>query len=128
MIKLAEIVRKIYEAKRHGMYTWTIEFDSCHILSLCTPEDSVEVEIVINYTYYGGFIGSREQPPEPEEVEFDGWDIESIIIISENGNKREINPVFLHPIARKALDIEIEKYLDKNEDDIQSKIMNGIRR
>ena len=127
MIKLAEIVRQIYEAKRHGgMYAYTIEFDSCHILSLCRPTDSVEVEIVINYNYYGGFIGSREEPPEPASVEFDGWDIEKITITSESGKSREIDARFLHPMARKALDVAIEKYLDKNEDDIQSKIMNGI--
>ena len=128
MIKLASIVKEILdEAKRgSGTYTYNFEFDDTHIPALVRPNESVEIELNINYNYYIGKPGTHEDPPESDVVEISDWDIEDIIIRSIGGEHREVDLRFIHPQAKKALYSIIEANLEKNGKDIESKIMNGV--
>lgn len=128
MIKLAEIVRKILEEAKHGSgtYTYTFELDNIHIPSMCRLDDQVEVELNINYNYYAGSIGTREDPPKSSEMDISDWDIEDIIIHDKLGNKRGVDLRFLHPMAKKILFEAIEAELEKNHDDIEKQIVSGL--
>ena len=128
MIKLASIVKEILgESKRgSGTYTYTFQFDDKHIPALIQSNESVEVELNINYNYYIGKPGTHEDPPESDEVDISDWDIEDIIIRSPTGKRREVNLRFIHQQAKKTLYTIIEEELEKNIKDIESKIMNGV--
>ena len=130
MIKLAPMVRRVLkEAKRgSGTYEYSFELDDdIHIPALVLPSESMEITVLINYNYYIGRAGrSLEDPPESDDVDISDWDVDEITITTGNGERRHVNLRFLHPLAKKALYVLIEKQLKKNNSDIESSIMNGI--
>ena len=127
MIKLMPIVKKILNESRYsGTHEYTFEIDNQNIPVLCQKTDVVEIIVKINYEYSPGYRRSRSDPSENPEVDIDEWDIKSIVVISEDGKKHLIDLRFLHFIPKKILYTIIEKHLEKNKNDIENEIMNGV--
>lgn len=123
MIKLKDILKEInLREDISGTFQYEIEFDGQDIAAFSKLTDLIEVTLDIEYSIVSGTRGSEDEPPEGPRVEILEYEISNIIIYGENGEEREIDIKFLHPIIEKHIkqlvDTWMRKYSTRVEDTI----------
>lgn len=137
MIKLKNILHEVFEEIREsgrgsGEKEFTISVDGKFIPALSSPNDNIEINVTVLYNFDPGYpssgaFGSSNHSMEGEgaSVEITGHDIFNIIMINDKNIKREINYDMLHPQQKKAIDDLVDEYINKNEENITNKILDG---
>jgi len=120
MIKLKSILKEVFEEtrlneNRSGVFEYEIEFDGEEILTLARKGDIIDVIVDIEYSINSdGDIYIRDN------------EITNILIYSKNGQEREVDMDFLHPIPKRMIEDLVDNYIDKNSERIENEMRNKV--
>jgi hypothetical protein len=127
MIKLKSILNEIFEKPKlneiqSGTYEYTAEFDGQEILAFSRETDLIEVTVDIEYSIIPGSPGTRDEPPEGSSVEILEYKITGIRIYNKDGEEKEIDVRFLHPIQEKIIERLVHNHIGENSRRIEDSI------
>lgn len=129
---LKEYYRKTLNESSSGtLEDYEIELENLVIPGVTIDTDVITVTINLEYEVSDGYdelgqFGSHERavPAEDGEVDLHNYDISSIKVTAINGKSVDIDSDAFEPAHLQMIKIQVNDYLDKNEDSIKQMILN----